>query len=275
MKLVLSEKETLGIVSIFRDFYDIERKFQENKSAAAAEQRNLQEKIALMLPQFAELFQAYLNLKSSGGAESASPSPGFHAAPATAPYFNFLNSVSKDLSVIDFTVEAVVGGKNPMIVVKEALSGMTFRIYPKAWPELPEMTICDERGAFVGTLQWSAFAPYIQEIPSLRLNIPDHIAFRNPNKIVINGDTCDVEFTSEPEQVVRGIPCSFHRDDFNTPHYVLDAMGTENWFLSGDLFSTLSGRAWLYERGGESCEVVLEVIQPARCEGDESDFEEV
>lgn len=253
MKLVMSEEETLGIVAIFRDFYDVEKRFQENKLNAAAEQRNLQEKIASMLPQFAELFQAYFDAKSPSSAKSASPSPGFYAAPETAPYF-----VPK-VESIDFEVTSVVGGKDARISVRETTSGMVFRLYPKAWPEFPEMTICDSKNAFVGTLQWSAIAPYLHEIPSLKINLPNHIAFRNPDRIIINGDMCSIEFESEPKQTIHGISCSFCQDESNTPHYILDAMGTANWFLSGDLLPVFGERAWLYERGGESCSVAVEV----------------
>lgn len=255
MKLVMSEEETLGIVAIFRDFYDVEKRFQENKLNAAAEQRNLQEKIASMLPQFAELLQAYFDVKSPSSVKSASPSPGFYAAPETAPYF-----VPKALESLDFEVmSAGYGGKNAKISVKETTSGMVFHLYAKAWPESPEMAIWDSTGTPVGTLQWSAIAPYLHEIPSLKINLPNHIAFRNPDRIVINGDTCSVEFESEPKQTIHGISCSFCQDESNTPHYILDAMGTPNWFLSGDLFPVFGERAWLYERGGESCTVAVEV----------------
>lgn len=260
MKLVMSKEETLGIVAIFRDFYDVEKRFQENKSNAAAEQRNLQEKIASMLPQAAELLQAYFDVKSPSSVK-ITPSPSlaeFYSsapAPETAPYF-----APKSLESVDFEVmSAVYGGKNAKISVRETTSGMVFHLYAKSWPESPEMAIWDSTGAPVGTLQWSATAPYLHEIPSLKINLPNHIAFRNPDRIVINGDMCSIEFSSEPKQTIHGISCIFCQDESNTPHYILDAMGTSNWFLSGDLFPVFGERAWLYERGGESCSVAVEV----------------
>lgn len=284
MKLVMSEKETLGVVAIFRDFYEAEKRFQKSKSIEAAEHRNLRKRVASMLPQFAELLESYLrriNPANTGAVPSFEDFYPRPSAPAMASDFNFPNSAPVDyLNGVDFEVESVVGGKNPTIAVKERITGMVFRLYPKAWPELPEMTICDEKDSFVGTLRWSTTNPYIKELPSLKVNLPNHIAFRNPDKIVINGDTCSVEFSSEPKQIVNGIPCRFSRDEFNTSYYVLDAMETENWFLSGDVFSTFDGGAWVYGRGEESYMVSVDIItSPDSTRDEECDesngFEEV
>jgi hypothetical protein len=101
-------------------------------------------------------------------------------------------------------------------------------------------------------------AQQVLEFQRLALPIIHQVTFfMNPG--IINGDMCSIEFSSEPKQTIHGISCIFCRDESNTPHYILDAMGTSNWFLSGDLFPVFGERAWLYERGGESCTVSVEV----------------